>query len=1089
LNPLIEQLKRNVQNIQAGIGIIEITPSGKVLHLNKEAAEWLGVNAEALAHMQADQYLKIPFPLENAEEAKATSHFWSGIIQLRQGKRWVNVPASLIPVQSDQNGKEIIKWLIKFIPLEITKSETIDQQIQEEKRRLQAQLAEHFALEQRLMKQQQAIQRLTKEKALKEGELHQTLPLITRVIAETLEVPRVEIWLKEEDDHRFRLILSYALWQQDYTSSDEVFHEHEDPTFFSRLSKGEIIAIDNVYHSPYSFLIKHHTWLGEKTRALLFSPFFLEGELAGFLSLHRNEKQNFWLSDEINFVLAVSEMISLSLEQGNKKAIEEELRNMLETALAMEEELRQNLEEIEATNDELRRTHIELQGQINALNNATLVVEFDLNHNILYTNQTLLNLLQYEKENLFQQPYEKRLSKKNDEALLTSLWTAINQGRVWKGELLYESKDGKTHWMMVTITPVLNEAQKPIKFISVAVDISQQKLQEKQLEEALKIAVEQEQALIESQKILEAANEELTQIKAELEARIHALDLSAYICEVDPMGKILYVNQQLIEALGYESRELISQNLRILLSGRQNQALYRELYNAIEKGKTWNNELELRTKLGDYLWVIATVTPVFTPDGSPAKSIFVLNNITEQKQQEFRLRKQQETLLFLSKSPQIRSGNIANGFQLIVEKAREAFDADRVSIWIFQEDVPDKASCVAVSQRIKHRHEIGITISKSEFQAYFDLLERDRIVVSANVHEDPHLSDIAQHLFPNEPQVAILDAAILLGDKIVGIISVEDHHRIRHWHVDEQSFINSLADTAGIVFEQREMKLTEELRQAYEKLEKINQEVLEQKKELEEKTIWMLESLKYAKRIQRNLLPDQATLNKYLVNYFIVYRPKEIVGGDFYWFHADDPYRIIIVADGTGHGVPGAFITLIGHMLLNQIVVAQKIYKPSEILYHLHIGVRKTLKQDVEDSTSRDGMDIAVVLYNSENRKLQYAGANLPLYYYQNWDLHTIKPDKLPIGGEQMEEERIFTNHEIQLYPGDAIYLYTDGFVDQIGGPEKKRFSTRRFRDLILRTQHESMATQRALLNMEWKEWKGDDEQLDDVTVFGMKIS
>jgi serine phosphatase RsbU (regulator of sigma subunit) len=196
-----------------------------------------------------------------------------------------------------------------------------------------------------------------------------------------------------------------------------------------------------------------------------------------------------------------------------------------------------------------------------------------------------------------------------------------------------------------------------------------------------------------------------------------------------------------------------------------------------------------------------------------------------------------------------------------------------------------------------------------------------------------------------------------------------------------------------------------------------------------------------------------------------------------------------VVADGTGHGVPGAFLTLIGYLLLNQIVNEKGITRPADILYHLHIGVRTALKQDEEGSESRDGMDVAIVTLDSSKKTVEYAGANLPFNYFQDWELHTIKPDKYSIGGEQMEEERTFSHHEVQLKSGDAIYLYTDGFIDQLGGPEEKRFSTRRFRDLVLRTQHESMATQRALVNLEWKEWKDDREQLDDVTVFGMKLA
>ncbi|MBX3102697.1 MAG: SpoIIE family protein phosphatase, partial [Bacteroidetes bacterium] len=222
---------------------------------------------------------------------------------------------------------------------------------------------------------------------------------------------------------------------------------------------------------------------------------------------------------------------------------------------------------------------------------------------------------------------------------------------------------------------------------------------------------------------------------------------------------------------------------------------------------------------------------------------------------------------------------------------------------------------------------------------------------------------------------------------------------------------------------------------------------------------------------------------------FVVYRPKDVVGGDFYWFSPVGNQCVMVVADGTGHGVPGAFLTLIGYLLLNQIVMEKRVVQPAEILRLLHLGVRTALKQDEDEGSSRDGFDMAVATFNLKTYEVEYAGANLPFYYYQDWEVHEVKPTKKSIGGEQLEEERTFQNHFIQLRQGDAIYMYTDGFVDQMGGPQEKRFTSRRFRDLILRTQHESLATQRALLNLEWKDWKEDREQLDDVTVFGLKFN
>jgi serine phosphatase RsbU (regulator of sigma subunit) len=416
----------------------------------------------------------------------------------------------------------------------------------------------------------------------------------------------------------------------------------------------------------------------------------------------------------------------------------------------------------------------------------------------------------------------------------------------------------------------------------------------------------------------------------------------------------------------------------------------------------------------------------------------------------------------------------------------------RVSVWL-NEANDTKIRCVSITENGRHPHERGTVLDRSLYPAYFRAIDRDRIVASSNPLEDDRTKELGFSLLKPENITAVLDIGVRYGTKTVGVMSIEHKTLRRDWFVDEISFATSLAEAVTNVLEQKQRQQTDKLKQAFQQLEEMNAEVLRQKQEIEETASHMKESIRYAKRIQNNILPDKSILKRELGNYFIVFRPKDIVGGDFYWFSSvDDDRRVIIVADGTGHGVPGAFLTLIGYLLMNQIVNEKGITRPDEILYHLHIGVRAALKQDEESgevtSTSRDGMDVACVTLNMRTLECLYAGANLPLYYYQDWEVHEVRPSKKPIGGEQLEEERTYELNVIQLKPGDALYLYTDGFVDQMGGPEDKRFSKKRFRDLILRTQHESMKTQRALLNLEWKDWKDDREQLDDVTVFGLKL-
>jgi PAS domain S-box-containing protein len=258
--------------------------------------------------------------------------------------------------------------------------------------------------------------------------------------------------------------------------------------------------------------------------------------------------------------------------------------------------------------------------------------------------------------------------------------------------------------------------------------------------------------------------------------------------------------------------------------------------------------------------------------------------------------------------------------------------------------------------------------------------------------------------------------------------------------------------------------------------------------ELEFKNNQFEDSLRYAKRIQRTILPDPKEMDKALPEYFTIYKPKDIVSGDFYWFTATIDKVFVAAVDCTGHGVPGAFMSLIGFNLLNQIVIQRRIYNPGLVLTELHKGVRSALKQDASDSKSRDGMDLSLICIDRYDNRVQFAGANNPLIWVNKGELNVIKGDKMAIGGEQMEDERHFTNHEIEVDDQDALYLFTDGFVDQFGGPEMKKFGSARLKKLIEENHHEKMSVQRAMFNIVWKDWMGDDEQIDDVTLIGIRI-
>ncbi|GIV43830.1 MAG: hypothetical protein KatS3mg035_0953 [Bacteroidia bacterium] len=277
------------------------------------------------------------------------------------------------------------------------------------------------------------------------------------------------------------------------------------------------------------------------------------------------------------------------------------------------------------------------------------------------------------------------------------------------------------------------------------------------------------------------------------------------------------------------------------------------------------------------------------------------------------------------------------------------------------------------------------------------------------------------------------------------------------------------------------------------KQKELEEKLNEKKKDIEE-------SLRYARRIQKVILPSKKVMEEAFGadHYFVINQAKDVVSGDFYWFNQVVDKIFVAVVDCTGHGVPGAFMSLIGYNLLNQIVIQKGIHQPGKILTELHKEIRATLKQDIviEDSYSsktpnRDGMDVCLVAIHKYDESFEYAGANRPLFIVRNQEIIEIKPTKSSIGGEQMEEERIFENHEIEYQPNDIIYMFSDGIVDQFGGPDSKKFSTKRLKEVIIRTLSEKMATQRALFNMEWKEWKDEGEvreYTDDVTMIGIRL-
>ncbi|MBK6540252.1 MAG: SpoIIE family protein phosphatase [Flavobacteriales bacterium] len=285
---------------------------------------------------------------------------------------------------------------------------------------------------------------------------------------------------------------------------------------------------------------------------------------------------------------------------------------------------------------------------------------------------------------------------------------------------------------------------------------------------------------------------------------------------------------------------------------------------------------------------------------------------------------------------------------------------------------------------------------------------------------------------------------------------------------------------------ERERTLEQKVRERTEEVVRQKEEVERQSRKVVELYKNVTDSIRYAKRLQESILPPERRIREMLPRSFVFYRPKDIVSGDFYWFDKVGEKIVFAAVDCTGHGVPGAFMSLVGHNGLNQAIKERGLVRPSEVLKDLNRIAFDALHKDRDQSLVRDGMDMALCVFDPKDLTLEYAGANCPLYLVRDREVIHFTPDKIPIGGFELNG-KAFTDHRVQLREGDLIYIFSDGYADQFGGPKGKKFLYRRFRDLLISVSNEPLEAQKRALLDAFMEWKGAHEQVDDILVIGMR--
>jgi len=277
-----------------------------------------------------------------------------------------------------------------------------------------------------------------------------------------------------------------------------------------------------------------------------------------------------------------------------------------------------------------------------------------------------------------------------------------------------------------------------------------------------------------------------------------------------------------------------------------------------------------------------------------------------------------------------------------------------------------------------------------------------------------------------------------------------------------------------------------EINQRNEEITAQRDEIFDQKEKIEKYSLNITASIKYAQRIQQAALPEISEINNIFKDYFIFFKPRDIVSGDFYWIKKINNKIIFAAADCTGHGVPGAFMSMLGISILNEITIEKDNFTAAEILNKLRTRIKQYLKQTGKDDEAKDGMDIALCILETDKKKLQFAGANNPLLIVNQNEITEIKPDRQPIGIYLKEYD--FKNNIVDFNIGDKLYLFSDGFVDQFGGEKGKKYMKKRFKELLVSIYNKPMKEQQLLFDDELSKWKGTYNQVDDILILGVKM-
>mgnify|MGYP000972529631 CR=1 FL=1 len=400
----------------------------------------------------------------------------------------------------------------------------------------------------------------------------------------------------------------------------------------------------------------------------------------------------------------------------------------------------------------------------------------------------------------------------------------------------------------------------------------------------------------------------------------------------------------------------------------------------------------------------------------------------------------------------------------------------QIKILLLEDELTDAALIMRIIKKSGMDHDLHWVETKNHFVSELESFNPDFVLADNSSHGISAMEalKITKEFNPNLPFIMVTDQEteeFVFESFSAGI----DDYVLKSSLLRLPSSIKNILTKAEAKKEKEEVEtLHKELKVAFGQMEEVNKN--------------MTDSINYAKLIQEAMLPEKAVLTNYFPNSLIIYRPKDIVSGDFYWFVERDNKLLIAVADCTGHGVPGALMSMIGYSLLNEIVNVKKITSPSEILTKLNKGLRRALKQNKTGNQRCDGMDIGLCSIDRQNKTIEFSGANRHLIYFRDRELDLVKGNKNGIGGLYTDSVLQFTTHTISYDENDVIYMCTDGYADQFGGARGKRMMTKSLFRILEKSLSFGILDQEDLLNHWLDKWKGNYEQTDDILLVGIQL-